>query len=301
MIDYRSDPKASTGNFELIYRQSIPPAPAYLGLNLCLKGTQVVIKNGAGRREKPKIDSRKSKPSRRLSHPISNALISPRPLVIDFAEELATTRKPKSISSQKKSGELVSPRTRDAAKPIEASIRPMNSSRRHASCGPRIAPAAERAPHENELSPVESNDDRTHIKCVGSKFASDSTGSSPRKSAAETPRQPNARTRLKPLNAFAPTVGKAGDPNIKEKSSGKLSASSPSNIKEYRKYLTENKLKLSKSPSKLSAGDRNHFYAVGLSLRAWRSKYNRLAKSSLELGNKPHAKQLISGRSRKKN
>ena len=54
VIDYRNDPKASTGEFELIYKQVIPPAPAYLGLNLFLKGTQIVPKslNSIAKKEK---------------------------------------------------------------------------------------------------------------------------------------------------------------------------------------------------------------------------------------------------------
>ncbi|KAM7351031.1 tubulin tyrosine ligase-like 3A [Cochliomyia hominivorax] len=41
MIDRRNDPKADVGNFELIYRQNIPPTPAYMGLNLIVKGKQI--------------------------------------------------------------------------------------------------------------------------------------------------------------------------------------------------------------------------------------------------------------------
>lgn len=285
----------------MIYRQNIPPAPAYLGLNLCLKGTQIVIKNGGVRKERIKIDSQKTKPSRRLSHPISNTLISPRPLVIDFTEDISSSQKLKSLSVQRKLNNSISPRTRDTQKQTKSSIKPINSSRRYASCGPRIIPPIQKPPNEIELSTNEVNDNKTHIKCIGSKFASDSTSSSPRKSSTDTPRhQQNSRACLKPLNAFAQTSAKVVDSVIKEKSYGKLSASSPSNIKEYRKYLAENKIKLSKSTSKLSAVDRNHLYAIGLSLRAWRSKYNRLAKSSIELGPKPHTKQVGTLRNKKK-
>ncbi|XP_065356507.1 tubulin glycylase 3A [Calliphora vicina] len=41
MIDRRNDAKADVGNFELIYRQNIPPTPAYMGLNLIVKGKQI--------------------------------------------------------------------------------------------------------------------------------------------------------------------------------------------------------------------------------------------------------------------
>lgn len=41
VIDRRQDPKADVGKFELIYRQVIPTTPAYMGLNLCVKGKQI--------------------------------------------------------------------------------------------------------------------------------------------------------------------------------------------------------------------------------------------------------------------
>ncbi|XP_061402062.1 tubulin glycylase 3A [Musca vetustissima] len=41
VIDRRNDFKADVGNFELIYRQVIPPTPAYMGLNLIVKGRQI--------------------------------------------------------------------------------------------------------------------------------------------------------------------------------------------------------------------------------------------------------------------
>ncbi|XP_067620997.1 tubulin glycylase 3A [Eurosta solidaginis] len=44
VIDRRMDPKADMGKFELIYRQVVPPTPAYMGLNLFVKGKQVPTK-----------------------------------------------------------------------------------------------------------------------------------------------------------------------------------------------------------------------------------------------------------------
>ncbi|XP_036321345.1 tubulin glycylase 3A [Rhagoletis pomonella] len=44
VIDRRLDPKSDMGNFELIYRQVVPPTPAYMGLNLFVKGKQIVTK-----------------------------------------------------------------------------------------------------------------------------------------------------------------------------------------------------------------------------------------------------------------
>ncbi|KAH8410173.1 hypothetical protein KR009_007655 [Drosophila setifemur] len=48
VIDRRTDPKADMGNFELAYRQVVPPTPAYMGLNLYVKGKQLIQKTNHG-------------------------------------------------------------------------------------------------------------------------------------------------------------------------------------------------------------------------------------------------------------
>ncbi|XP_075149250.1 tubulin tyrosine ligase-like 3A [Haematobia irritans] len=45
VIDRRNDFKADVGNFELVYRQVIPPTPAYMGLNLVVRGKQIANRN----------------------------------------------------------------------------------------------------------------------------------------------------------------------------------------------------------------------------------------------------------------
>lgn len=42
VIDKRKDPKAETGNFELIYKQVLPRAPPYLGSNLSIRGKRLL-------------------------------------------------------------------------------------------------------------------------------------------------------------------------------------------------------------------------------------------------------------------
>lgn len=41
IIDKRRDPKADTGLFELVYKQNLPRPPAYLGMNLAVRGRRV--------------------------------------------------------------------------------------------------------------------------------------------------------------------------------------------------------------------------------------------------------------------
>ncbi|XP_030080563.1 tubulin glycylase 3A [Drosophila hydei] len=48
VIDRRLDPKSDMGNFELAYRQVVPPTPAYMGLNLFVKGKQLLHKANHG-------------------------------------------------------------------------------------------------------------------------------------------------------------------------------------------------------------------------------------------------------------
>lgn len=51
VLDRRQSPDASTGTFELVYRQSIPKAPAYLGLSLCITGKKLLKKPKEKRHE----------------------------------------------------------------------------------------------------------------------------------------------------------------------------------------------------------------------------------------------------------
>lgn len=44
VLDRRYNPEADTGYFEMAYRQSIPKAPAYLGLSLCINGKRMIKK-----------------------------------------------------------------------------------------------------------------------------------------------------------------------------------------------------------------------------------------------------------------
>lgn len=51
VLDRRFNAEADTGTFELAYRQSVPKAPAYLGLSLCINGKKLYNKKHKERRE----------------------------------------------------------------------------------------------------------------------------------------------------------------------------------------------------------------------------------------------------------
>lgn len=243
VVDHRNDPKASTGKFEMIYRQNIPSAPAYLGLNLCLKGTQIAPKYKFNRKQKNKMENQKTCGSRRPSYPLESTLVSPRPLIINFDEEIPNSKTPKSTNVRTKIGEIIPLRVR----------------------GNEVQPKGTSLVGNHEVN----------LKCVGNKCASKTAET--RKISSQ--RQKSYILRLRKRSA-SHSSKKIVDLNIRDVNVGKLSVASPINIKEYRKYLAENKFTSSKSASKCSFGEQNHFYAIGLSLRAWRSKYNRLLKSS---------------------
>lgn len=301
----------------MIYRQVIPPAPAYLGLNLFLKGTQVVPKNGAVKKEKPKpeikskIDRKNSqltvKPSVRdllNGENEKTPILSPRSLLIDFSDnnELNSARKNQTFSTLNKSNKenlmkndkVLSGRlnsylalTRYPSKHIDMKENPLSgrkpvnkvpdSSRRHASCGPKLMSITQPEEKKVEDSEVVEND-QSKIKCVGNKCGPEiesndttieSNKSSPRKPPQEITKVPNIRAKLKPVNTLSKSA-RPMLPNLKDKPM--------TNSNEYRKYLSQNSLQLSRMPSKVNIHSNyynSHFYAVGLSLRAWRSKYNR--------------------------
>lgn len=301
----------------MIYRQVIPPAPAYLGLNLCLKGTPLTSKNsggsvgGAKKDAKPKFEI-KPKTERRNSQLIAKMpnligesektpILSPRSLLIDFNDLNNNTRKrvgsitKSNTEHMLKNDRAIYPATRmhsylalarqhppkpgDLKDPL-SSRRPIttkvpDSSRRHASCGPKLM-SMTAAPQDNgnsETADVIEND-RKNIKCVGNKVeitdadksATESNKSSPRKPPQDPSSLTGIRAKLKPSTAAVSKSAKA-IPYVKETSS------TPN---DYRKLLTRSSLQLNRLPSNHpSNGYNSHFYAVGLSLRAWRSKYNR--------------------------
>lgn len=329
VIDYRNDPKASTGSFEMIYRQSIPPAPAYLGLNLFLKGTQVPSKSGgAAKKEKPKLEL-KPKTERKSSQLTVRAgqngemektpILSPRSLLIDFNDFNNNINGKKRFTAFSKSNtesvlkadkslptrmqsylaltryppkhiDLKDPLS--GRKPIPAKI--LDSSRRLASCNPKlmsIAPPPDDGKADKVIEIVEN--DRKTIKCVGNKCGPeveitdvaktiDFSKSSPRKTAQDVSSSSvGIRAKLKPVTAISKPA--KNTPSAKEISSATTSS-------DYRKLLTRSSMQLNRIPTKHPMHSYNsHFYAVGLSLRAWHSKYNRIKDKSTSTPTSNHA------------
>lgn len=147
VIDYRNNPKASTGGFELIYKQIIPPAPAYLGLNLFLKGNQILPKGTAAKKEKSKESKlNANKPNFSVFHerpppsappamatparpPTAPIPLPSRPFVVDFMDcvvrkndaKVSRNRRPAKVKS------LVAPKKPKKAESPPNSARPKST------------------------------------------------------------------------------------------------------------------------------------------------------------------------------
>ncbi|KAJ8954421.1 hypothetical protein NQ318_011096, partial [Aromia moschata] len=66
VIDRRRDPNADTGLFQLVYKQNFPRIPAYLGLNLSVRGRRVFRNRSRIRTDKDKKESNKEKEKERM-------------------------------------------------------------------------------------------------------------------------------------------------------------------------------------------------------------------------------------------
>lgn len=98
VIDRRKDPKADVGMFELIYKQNMPRAPAYLGMSLCVRGRKLFktkkYKNREDNQKKPKKDIDVHKQNTDILPKYVTTIMSPNlykgPVIHDLIEELNT-------------------------------------------------------------------------------------------------------------------------------------------------------------------------------------------------------------------
>lgn len=325
-IDYRDDPKASTGNFEMVYRQNIPPAPSYLGLNLCLKGTPFFPK-----KEKViRYDANRARNDRKRMEkkPTSNT-ISPKSLYFDnkenhqyySIESLASPRKPINpsnalhklqsntyrsidrfplgIAANQAISKLAHPKHLNRYETNPTLSQFGDSSTRHKSCGPRLASIITRY---DDIKPEWSMPDNEseQIECVGNGYGPDNedllNGNGPfdvlktsirKESLNGTPRNMTVQRRLLPLNTAPKTHDMAPTtPSIRPI---KLKTSSTDTSK-YRKYLTPKCLR-SKSSISLATGihyygDGSSFAKGGAKLRGWRSKTGHIGPDALKIDTK---------------
>lgn len=180
----------------MIYRQVIPPAPAYLGLNLCIKGNQIVAKNFG-----KKLDTIQTKKQRRsikvavqavpviknentdseLLHGAVEPIISSDP--INFTKKSAQLSslqlKPvinKKIQMNQKTTQLTNGfSTSRILREIDLhTIKNSSrfiSSRRHSSCGPKLTLTnfASNDVKNNESDKSSILGEINKLKCIGNK------------------------------------------------------------------------------------------------------------------------------------
>lgn len=92
MVDRRKDPKSDTGLFEMIYKQNLPRAPAYLGMSLSVRGRRV-FKNrskrsgkGFAKEEQKFGGDRKENSNLKAPAPIVQPCYTPKEISADMYE-----------------------------------------------------------------------------------------------------------------------------------------------------------------------------------------------------------------------
>lgn len=165
----------------------------------------------------------------------------------------------------------------------------IDSARRHASCGPRLISIPNS--HGDELSAansavqpdvIESNNNKKEFECVGNKccvenlpqLATDCNENSIIK---------NSSPRKVSLENIISNHKKQKMGLVKSKTSGSIPLTKTGKLlscidKDYQKYVSKNVNANKIQTRTVNEGYCSHFFAVGLSLRAWRSKYNKIAK-----------------------
>lgn len=162
VIDRKNDPKADTGGFELIYKQNIPPSPAYMGLNLFLKGQQITQKtSGGGGVRKEKLSNKDENNNRNnlkqfVSRNVSSSAavgaagngsekLRKGPVIMDLIDclDVKNTRRPlascRTANGQagRRNSSQVFLKSKNKVD-VEYKEKNNSSSRRHHSCGPVV-------------------------------------------------------------------------------------------------------------------------------------------------------------------
>ncbi|GAB0100929.1 Tubulin glycylase 3A [Sergentomyia squamirostris] len=292
VVDRRNDPKADTGAFELIYRQNIPPAPAYMGLNLFLKGQQLLTKSNFTKRSQDsklrddlKIISRPAPrtPINNTNHQSTNSVTTQGPYIMDLMECLnlkpnqntsrmrktsPSTILKKVVSKTSRGTQSISTRVSNniGSKKIQATEQKnskADSQRRHASCGPRIVIVQEEAPSLSEPT-----NGGKEITCIGNRCCPEKAESTPASSRGQTIPEGTIFKSKSASNIF----------NKLRSSSSMNNKLISSNLSPYRSLTKASTVAGRREDEKYCS----HFFAVGLSLRAWRAKYNKILNSQKE-------------------
>lgn len=302
VVDRRINPTADTGEFEMIYKQVIPPVPAYMGLNLFLKGQQILPKGGL-KKDRFREDMKIMK-TQTLFHltktPMKMVQPTQGPVIVDFLDFLNSTKN-KTLESKITSTRVFrkynfSSNSNSLGKINQSNNRFQSTggsrlprsladnldkksdfTKRHASCGPKVMIQTEDVlattiKSENSLN--------KELECIGNNCLESLTSEwetnlniSPSSSASIR----------KPSSSLENLI------NLKTKSAAlvKSNRRNPSQTQQqpnlnHRKYSSSSVIDNSNSMKKIKNNYCSNFFAVGLSLRAWRAKYNKIIKTQKE-------------------
>lgn len=286
VIDRKNDSKADTGKFEIIYKQYIPPQQAYMGLNLYLKGQQIKTNNNQ-KKEKPKEEIRPTvyKPSSRLMSNLKTEVpikviktetqiekkMHQGPKIMDLIDCLAMKNYTPSrnatapVIKKSNSGLRTQPKFGKMRTRIDLERSDQNQWRRHNSCGrpPKILTND----FTQKLGTEEDNK-------VITKLVKDITTNDEQINFQTCSSSPGNTSR----SIYEGTLYKSKSATSLCKRSQNLTHKQfSSRIGDSKTWPSE------RNGSTKSIGD---FYAVGLSLQAWRAKYNLILDNKIRGDNK---------------
>lgn len=296
VVDRRMNPTAETGEFEMIYKQVIPPVPAYMGLNLFLKGQQILPKGGL-KKDRFREDLKIMK-SQTLFHltktPMKMVQPTQGPVIVDFLDFLNSTknkslenkvtstrvfRKYNFSSNSNSLGKINQTSNRSGGSRLPRSLtdnleKKSDFTKRHASCGPKVMIQTEEVLTTTSQPETSLNKE---LECIGNNCLESITSEweanlNISSSSSASFRKPASLENLTSLKTKSAALVKSNRRN------------NPSQVQtnlNYRKY-SSSVIDNSNSMKKIKNNYCSNFFAVGLSLRAWRAKYNKIIKTQKE-------------------
>lgn len=253
----------------MIYRQVIPPAPTYLGLNLVLKGAQICPKNFNGKKDKHKSDASKFKNEQRVSQLQSDSqkvfpplMISPRVLSLNFPSRIGSSKK-SFVSARLGTGGISqqSAKLRASKQNVDRSY-----SARRVNCGIKISlnipDIKDGEVDDKDLPNIEAD----KMRCVGSRCAT----------ATDVPMINNDKSQyvLRGKKQQTKTSRIESKFNPFGENFRPIESKVDEKMNDCRKNWTRNSLKVANES--LTKYSPSHFHAVGHTLRTWQTKFSNM-------------------------
>lgn len=298
MVDRKFSPDADTGAFVQIYKQIIPKTPAYMGLNLSLRGHRIVPKSN--KKDRIRISPNRSLQSfislTRASSPLRAKQHSP--VIMDLIDCLNLKSKydqDTEENSKKFKRDLVYKRPITLSSLSRARVGQRRSLLRHEPdtdhdiiktdfISRRISSLSKlhiQTTNDEQISCISDSDQTTqstNIKefiCLGNKLNDNSLElEKPNSSHSHTNQQLSMISTNE--NGFTEEIKPVPFHKCKN-----IDSDISTIRAKIRKIPSSNRP--SSSISQTEAAENSHFYAVGLSLKAWRAKYNCILKAKKEL------------------